>query len=309
MESYHIPVLLKESVDALSIGEGGIYADVTFGGGGHSRAILERMDSSARLFAMDRDQEALANAPDDRRLTLINNNFRFLRNYLHLHGVEYIDGILADLGVSSHQFDTEQRGFSFRFDSPLDMRMNKFSKCTAADILNSYSQGDLTAIFKNYGEVEKSGLVAQLICKEREKRKIETSGELNRVLAPILPRFAEHKYLAKIYQALRIETNSEMRALEYFLKDSLNILKPGGRLVVITYHSLEDRMVKNFMRSGNISGKIEKDLYGKSSAPFSQITGKPIVPKEEEIASNTRARSAKMRVAEKVSGKKQMKKR
>ena len=300
MESYHIPVLLKESIDALSIVKGGIYADVTFGGGGHSRAILERIDGSARLFAMDRDQEALANAPDDKRLTLINNNFRFLRNYLHLYGVDYIDGILADLGVSSHQFDTEQRGFSFRFDSSLDMRMNRLSKRTAADILNSYSQEDLAAIFKNYGEVEKSGLVARLICKEREKKRIETSGELNRVLAPVLPKFAEHKYLAKIYQSVRIETNREMRSLEYFLKDSLNILKPGGRLVVITYHSLEDRMVKNFMRSGNISGKIEKDLYGKSSTPFSQITGKPIVPKEEEIASNTRARSAKMRVAERL---------
>ena len=300
MENYHIPVLLKESIDALSIGKGGIYADVTFGGGGHSRAILERMDNNARLFAMDRDQEALANAPNDKRLTLINNNFRFLRNYLHLNGVDYIDGILADLGVSSHQFDTEQRGFSFRFDSPLDMRMNRFSKHTAADILNSYSQEDLIAILKNYGEVEKSGLVAQLICKAREKKRIETTGELNGVLAPILPRFSEHKYLAKVYQAIRIEINREMRSLEYLLRDSLNILKPGGRLVIITYHSLEDRMVKNFMRSGNISGKIEKDLYGKSNIPFFQITGKPMVPTEDEIASNTRARSAKMRVAERV---------
>jgi len=300
MESYHTPVLLKESIDSLSVKKGGIYADVTFGGGGHSRAILERMDTDARLFALDRDQDALANAPKDKRVTLIHNNFRFLRNYLHLHGVDYIDGILADLGVSSHQFDTEQRGFSFRFDSPLDMRMNRLSKLTAADILNSYSPEDLISIFRNYGEVEKSGLVVQLICKEREKNRIESTGELNRVLTPLLPKFAEHKYLAKIYQALRIEANGEMRALEYFLKDSVHILKPGGRLVVITYHSLEDRMVKNFIRSGNISGKIEKDLYGKSSTPFIQITGKPIVPKEEEIASNTRARSAKMRVAERV---------
>ena len=300
MENYHIPVLLKESVDALSIREGGIYADVTFGGGGHSRAILERMDNSARLFAMDRDQEALANAPDDKRITFINNNFRFLRNYLHLHGVGYIDGILADLGVSSHQFDTEQRGFSFRFDSPLDMRMNRLSKLTAADILNSYSSEDLLAIFRNYGEVEKSGLVVQLICRERERRRIDSTGELNRVLAPALPKFAEHKYLAKIYQSLRIEANGEMRALEYFLNDSVHILKPGGRLVVITYHSLEDRMVKNFIRSGNISGKVEKDLFGKGSVPFVQITGKPIVPQESEIATNTRARSAKMRTAERL---------
>ena len=301
MESYHTPVLLEESIKSLSIRKGGIYADVTFGGGGHSRAILKQMDETGRLFAMDRDQDALANAPQDERLTLIHNNFRFLRNYLHLYGVDCIDGILADLGVSSHQFDTEQRGFSFRFDSPLDMRMNTLSKLTAADILNSYSPEDLLSIFRNYGEVEKSGLVVQLICKEREKKRINSTGELNRVLAPALPKLAEHKYLAKIYQSLRIEANGEMRALEYFLKDTVHTLKPGGRLVVITYHSLEDRMVKNFIRSGNISGKVEKDLFGKSSVPFTQITGKPITPQEREIASNTRARSAKMRVAERLS--------
>ena len=301
MESYHTPVLLEESIKSLSVKKGGIYADVTFGGGGHSRAILKQMDETGRLFAMDRDEDALANAPKDERLTLIHNNFRFLRNYLHLYGIDYIDGILADLGVSSHQFDTEQRGFSFRFDSPLDMRMNRLSKLTAADILNSYSPEDLLAIFRNYGEVEKSGLVVQLICRERENRRIDSTGELNRVLAPALPKFAEHKYLAKIYQSLRIEANGEMRALEYFLNDSAHILKPGGRLVVITYHSLEDRMVKNFIRSGNISGKVEKDLFGKSSTPFTQITGKPIVPQESEIAANTRARSAKMRIAERLS--------
>ena len=300
MESYHTPVLLKESVSALSIKKRGIYADVTFGGGGHSRAILEQLDSSARLFAMDRDQDALANAPKDKRLTLIHSNFRFLRNHLYLYGVEYIDGILADLGVSSHQFDTEQRGFSFRFDSLLDMRMNRLSKLTAADILNSYSPEDLTAIFRNYGEVEKSGVVARLICTSRESKRVETTGELNRILAPVLPKFAEHKYLAKIYQALRIETNGEMAALEYFLKDTVEVLKPGGRLVVITYHSLEDRMVKNFMRSGNILGKVEKDIYGNSRSSFNQITGKPVIPQEDEIAVNTRSRSAKMRVAEKI---------
>ena len=297
MGTYHTPVLLEESVSALALSRGGVYADVTFGGGGHTREILGRMDNSSRLFAMDKDSDSLANAPQDKRLTLIHNNFRFLNNYIKFHGVQKLDGILADLGVSSHQFDTEARGFSFRFDSPLDMRMNTLAKHTAAYILNNYSQEDISLILYKYGEVEKSRKIAQLICTERERCEIKTTTDLNRIVAPVLPKFSEHKYLAKIYQALRIEVNAEMRALELFLEGTKEVLKPGGRLVVITYHSLEDRMVKNFLRSGNTAGIIEKDLYGHFETPFTIITRKPIIPGEEEIASNTRARSAKLRIA------------
>ncbi|OFY91085.1 MAG: 16S rRNA (cytosine(1402)-N(4))-methyltransferase [Bacteroidetes bacterium RIFOXYA12_FULL_40_10] len=297
MESYHTPVLLEESVSALALSPGGVYADVTFGGGGHTREILSRLDSNSRLFAMDKDSDSLANAPQDKRLTLIHNNFRFLNNYIKFHGVQKLDGILADLGVSSHQFDTESRGFSFRFDSPLDMRMNTLAKHTAAHILNNYSQEDISLILYKYGEVDKSRKIAQLICSQRERVEIKTTTDLNKLLAPVLPKFSEHKYLAKIYQALRIEVNSEMRALELFLEGTKEALKPGGRLVVITYHSLEDRMVKNFLRSGNTAGIIEKDLYGHFETPFTIITRKPIIPEEEEIASNTRARSAKLRIA------------
>ncbi len=297
MESYHTPVLLEESVSALALSAGGVYADVTFGGGGHTREILSRMDSSSILFAMDKDSDALANAPQDKRLILIHNNFRFLNNYIKYHGVQKLDGVLADLGVSSHQFDTESRGFSFRFDSPLDMRMNTLAKHSAAYILNNYSEQDISLIMYKYGEVDKSRKVAQLICTEREKAEIKTTSDLNRIVSVVLPKFSEHKYLAKIYQALRIEVNSEMRALELFLEGTKEVLKPGGRLVVITYHSLEDRMVKNFLRSGNTAGIIEKDLYGHFETPFTIITKKPIIPEEEEIASNTRARSAKLRIA------------
>ncbi|MDD2419123.1 MAG: 16S rRNA (cytosine(1402)-N(4))-methyltransferase RsmH [Bacteroidales bacterium] len=300
MENYHIPVLLEESVSAMALQNGGIYADVTFGGGGHSKAILERMGAKSKLIAMDRDSDALANAPDDKRLTLVHNNYRFLSNYIEYNGYNKIDGVLADLGVSSHQFDTEQRGFSFRFDSPLDMRMNQKAKTTAAQILNSYQQDHLAKILYLYGEVENSRKVAALVCAERDKGEITTTFDLNRILAPVLPKFAEHKYLAKVYQALRIEVNGEMRALELFLESVPSILKPGGRLVVITYHSLEDRMVKNCMKTGNVTGHIEKDLYGNFDTPFKVITKKPILPQEGEIAQNTRARSAKLRVAEKI---------
>ncbi len=299
MGTYHTPVLLEESVSALALHNGGVYADVTFGGGGHSNAILEKMGENSKLISMDKDTDALANAPKDKRLILVHNNFRFLNNYVEYHGYSKIDGILADLGVSSHQFDTEQRGFSFRFDAPLDMRMNQLAKHTAAHILNNYDQEDLSKILYKYGEVEKSRRVASLICTQRDKEQIKTTFDLNKVLAPILPKFAEHKFLAKIYQAIRIEVNGEMRALELFLEGSATILKKGGRLVVITYHSLEDRMVKNFMRSGNTAGIIEKDIYGHFETPFNIITRKPIVPKEEELATNSRARSAKLRVAEK----------
>lgn len=300
MSAYHTPVLLDESVSALAIVPSGIYLDATFGGGGHSREILSRMDQNARLLAFDRDADALSNAPDDSRLILIHNNFRFIQNYIHYHGFEYVDGILADLGVSSHQFDTEERGFSFRFDAQLDMRMNQSARITAADIVNNYAPEKLMWVMSNYGEVENSKRVARLICKYREESTIKTTTDLNKALEPLLPKFAEHKYLAKVYQALRIEVNGEMKALEGFLDDTVKVLRPGGRLVVITYHSLEDRMVKNFMRSGTIDGVVEKDFYGNISSPFKAITKKPLVPGEDEISGNTRARSAKLRVVEKI---------
>ncbi|MFA5849640.1 MAG: 16S rRNA (cytosine(1402)-N(4))-methyltransferase RsmH [Bacteroidales bacterium] len=299
MSAYHTPVLLDESVSALAIVPSGIYLDATFGGGGHSREILSRMDQNAKLLAFDRDADALGNAPADSRLILIHNNFRFIQNYVHYHGFEYVDGILADLGVSSHQFDTEERGFSFRFDAQLDMRMNQSARITAADIVNSYSPEKLIWVMSNYGEVENSKRVAQLICKYREGTAIKTTTDLNKALEPVLPKFAEHKYLAKVYQALRIEVNGEMKALEGFLDDTVKVLRPGGRLVVITYHSLEDRMVKNFMRSGTIDGVVEKDFYGNISSPFKAITKKPLVPGDDEISGNTRARSAKLRIVEK----------
>lgn len=299
MSEYHIPVLLDESVTAL-IGDAlsGVYADATFGGGGHSREILSRLTQAGRLLAFDRDSDALANKPDDNRLVLIHNNFRFIHNYVLAEGYgDGIDGILADLGVSSHQFDTADRGFSFRFDAELDMRMNKEGGITAADLVNGLDEAGLARILKVYGEVDGAGKMASLIVRAREKQAIRSTGELSSAIAPMLPKFAEHKVLAKVFQALRIEVNQEMRSLEKFLQGAVLSLKPGGRLVVITYHSLEDRMVKNFIRSGNVDGVMEKDLYGRSNAPLEAVNRKPILPREEEISSNTRARSAKLRVA------------
>ena len=299
MSEYHIPVLLDESVTAL-VGDAlsGVYADATFGGGGHSREILSRLTQAGRLLAFDRDSDALANKPDDNRLVLIHNNFRFIHNYVLAEGYrDGIDGILADLGVSSHQFDTADRGFSFRFDAELDMRMNKEGGITAADLVNSLDEAGLARILKVYGEVDGAGKMASLIVRAREKQAIRSTGELSSAIAPMLPKFAEHKVLAKVFQALRIEVNQEMRSLEKFLQGAVLSLKPGGRLVVITYHSLEDRMVKNFIRSGNVDGVMEKDLYGRSNAPLEAVNRKPILPREEEISSNTRARSAKLRVA------------
>ena len=299
MSEYHIPVLLDESVTAL-VGDAlsGVYADATFGGGGHSREILSRLTQAGRLLAFDRDSDALANKPDDNRLVLIHNNFRFIHNYVLAEGYgDGIDGILADLGVSSHQFDTADRGFSFRFDAELDMRMNKEGGITAADLVNGLDEAGLARILKVYGEVEGAGKMASLIVRAREKQVIRSTGELSSAIAPMLPKFAEHKVLAKVFQALRIEVNQEMRSLEKFLQGAVLSLKPGGRLVVITYHSLEDRMVKNFIRSGNVDGVMEKDLYGRSNAPLEAVNRKPILPREEEISSNTRARSAKLRVA------------
>ena len=301
MSEYHNPVLLKQSVDALVLDPSGIYADATFGGGGHSREIMSRLSPKGRLIAFDRDEDALANAIDDPRFTLIHNNFRFIYNYTLLEAAGGLDGILADLGVSSHQFDTAERGFSFRYNAPLDMRMNVQGKKTAADIVNSYTQEELERILRIYGEVDNARRVAQLITVARANAPILTTDDLDNAISAALPSFAEHKHLARVYQALRIEVNEEMRSLEKFLSGAAKALKPGGRLVVITYHSLEDRMVKNFIRNGNTEGEEQKDaVFGRSSAPLKAVNRKPILPEEAEIEDNTRARSAKLRIAEKV---------
>ena len=300
MSEYHNPVLLDESISALIGSPKGIYADATFGGGGHTSEILRRIDPEGRVISFDRDSDAIANKPDDDRLTLIRSDFRWIQNHiLHQGYRDGIDGILADLGVSSHQFDTAERGFSFRYEAPLDMRMNQEAQTTAADIVNGYSLEDLEKILRLYGEVDNSRRIAQLICKVRELSPIQTTGELGKAIESVLPKFAEHKFLAKVYQALRIEVNQEMKSLEKFLIGAAKSLKPGGKLVIITYHSLEDRMVKNFIKAGNIDGKVEKDFYGNATAPLKAVNRKPILPQEEEIASNTRARSAKLRIAEK----------
>ena len=309
MSEYHIPVLLKQSVDALVTNPDGRYADATFGGGSHSREILSRLSAKGSLMAFDRDSDALANAPEDGRLTLIHNNFRFIRNYVRLdawdNGGEVdddnalLDGVLADLGVSSHQFDTADRGFSFRYSAELDMRMNAQGGKTAADVINSYTQQELERILRLFGEVDNARRVAQLIVEARSVAPVLTTDDLAKAIAPALPSFAEHKHLARIYQAFRIEVNDEMRSLEKFLKGASASLKKGGRLVVITYHSLEDRMVKNFIRSGNIDGVEQKDSFGVSLSPLKAVNRKPILPEDDEIANNTRARSAKLRIAEK----------
>ena len=300
MSVYHNPVLLRESVSALITNPDGCYADATFGGGGHSAGILAAISPKGRLIAFDRDSDAAQNAPDDKRFTLIHNNFRFIHNYTLLHYPEGLDGILADLGVSSHQFDTAERGFSFRYSAPLDMRMNVQGDKTAADIVNSYTQNELEKILKVYGELDSARKMAELIVKARSEKPILTTDDLDNAVAAALPSFAGHKVLAKVYQAFRIEVNQEMRSLEKFLQGAAASLKKGGRLVVITYHSLEDRMVKNFFRTGNIEGELRKDVFGRSSAPLKPLGSKPVLPDEAEISANTRARSAKMRAAEKI---------
>lgn len=302
MSEYHVPVMLHESVSALITDRSGVYVDATFGGGGHSRRILSELGPDGRLLAFDRDKDAMENLPDDIRISFIHNNFRFIHNYVLAGGYkDGVDGILADLGVSSHQFDTGDRGFSFRFDAPLDMRMNTEGEITAEDVVNSYSNEELERLFRVYGELKESGKIAAAICLARESGPIRTTGELGKAIERLLPKFEEHKFLAKIYQALRIEVNKEMRSLEKFLCGSLKSLKTGGRIAVITYHSLEDRMVKNFFKSGTTDGEAKSDaLYGRLPSPFRAVTKKPVVPAEEEIKSNTRARSAKLRVAEKI---------
>lgn len=312
MSDYHTPVMLDESISALVSNPSGTYADATFGGGGHTAELLSRLNEDGHVIAFDRDSDAIDNRIDDPRLTLVRADFRFIHNFVldlahktddkalgaKLSGG--LDGILADLGVSSHQFDTAERGFSFRYDAPLDMRMNREGGKTAADVVNEYSQEDLERLLRIYGEVDNARKVAQLIVSARDKRCISTTGELDEAIRPALPKFAEHKFLAKVYQALRIEVNHEMRSLEKFLEGAADTLRPGGRLVVITYHSLEDRMVKNFIKTGRADGKEEKDVFGNIHAPLKAVNRKPILPQESEIASNTRARSAKLRIAEKT---------
>lgn len=293
--------MLRECIEALITDKSGVYADATFGGGGHSRGILEALGPQGRLIAFDRDADALANAPDDSRFTLIRNNFRFIHNFVLFEGYkDGIDGVMADLGVSSHQFDTAERGFSFRYDAPLDMRMNTEAAVTAADLVNKLDEAELEKILRVYGEVGQSRKMASLIVRARKTSAIGTTTQLNEAIAPCLPKFAEHKELARVYQSLRIEVNQEMKSLEKMLSGAAASLKTGGRLVVITYHSLEDRMVKNFIKAGNIEGEIHRDIYGKADIPLSAVNRKPILPQEEEIAGNTRARSAKLRVAEKL---------
>lgn len=297
MYEYHKPVLLKESVDALVSSPDGIYADATFGGGGHSREILSRLSEKGRLIAFDRDEDALKGAFDDPRFKLIHNNFRFILNYSLLETESGFDGVLADLGVSSHQFDTAERGFSFRYDAPLDMRMNTQAQLTAQDVVNEYPVEELAKIFRIYGEVENAYKLASLIVSKRALSPIGTTSDLDKAIESVTPKFAQHKYLAKVYQALRIEVNQEMRSLEKFLEGATKALKSGGKLAVITYHSLEDRMVKNFIKSGNVDGEVEKDVFGRSVQPLEAVNRKPILPLEEEISENTRARSAKLRIA------------
>lgn len=287
-----------ESIDALGIRSDGIYVDATFGGGGHSRAILQVLSGSGRLFGFDQDDDAKRNIPEDGNFTFVDSNFRFLRRYLRLHGVKQVDGILADLGVSSHQLDEAIRGFSFRFEAELDMRMNQSADLTAKDVINDYEESELVRIFSAYGEVRNAKTLAQTICSERNYRNIETIQDLIHVMEPVI-RGKRNKYLAQVFQAIRIEVNDEMGALQDFLKDCLEVLKPGGRLVIISYHSLEDRPVKNYLKSGNFEGKQIKDFYGNIERPFKLITRKAMEPSKEEITRNPRARSAKMRVAEK----------
>ena len=306
-ETYHIPVLLNESIDGLNIQPGGIYVDVTMGGGGHSHEILKRLDANAHLYSFDQDADAEANLKqnhgddllNDERFTFVRSNFRYLKNWMRYRGVEQIDGLLADLGVSSHHFDDESRGFSFRFESPLDMRMNKRSSKTAADIVNNYAEEALADIFYLYGELKNSRKIASLLVKARQEKKIETTGDFIAVVEPLFKREREKKDLAKLFQALRIEVNGEMSALKELLTSVVDILKPGGRLSVITYHSLEDRIVKNIMKAGNIEGKIEQDFFGRINTPFKLINNKVIVPTDEEQEQNPRSRSAKLRIAEK----------
>jgi 16S rRNA (cytosine1402-N4)-methyltransferase len=296
---YHNPVLLTESVDGLNIQPDGVYVDVTFGGGGHSREILSRLGENGRLIAFDQDKDAIENAIDDLRFLLINENFRFIKRFLRFHGYKEVDGILGDFGVSSHQFDVAERGFSTRFEADLDMRMDQNSTFSAYDVINSYEEAELRSVLVQYGELHAASGMARLIVEARKNEPIKSSEQLKKVLSRFLPKHKENKILAQIYQAIRIEVNQELDALKEFLIQSLEILKPGGRLSLISYHSLEDRLVKRFMRNGLFEGEPEKDVFGRVTVPMKPI-GKLIIPSEKEIKANGRARSAKLRIAKKL---------
>jgi len=296
---YHNPVMLSESVDGLNINPDGIYVDVTFGGGGHSREILKRLGTYGRLIAFDQDEDALQNTLDDTRFLLLNNNFRYLKNFLKYYKAVPVDGILADLGVSSHQFDKAERGFSTRFESELDMRMNQQQDLSAQRIVNEYNQQQLSEVFWHYGEINNGAQLASGIIKYRSEKEIKTTVDLKEAISRQIDKKNEIKYLAKVFQALRIEANMELDVLKEFLLQALEVLKSQGRLVIISYHSLEDRLVKNFIKSGNFNGEIEKDFFGNTKVPFNLINKKVLIPDESEINENSRARSAKLRIAEK----------
>lgn len=296
---YHVPVLLKETVDGLHINPDGIYVDVTFGGGGHSREILSRLSFKGHLYSFDQDEDAEQNIIKDKRFTFIRSNFRYIKNWMRYYGVEQVDGILADLGVSSHHFDAQERGFSFRFDAPLDMRMNQKAERTAADLLNEYSEEQLADVLYLYGELRNARKIAAAIVKSRSENRIETTGDLINIIKVFFERDREKKEMAKVFQALRIEVNQEMQALREMLTAAAKLLKKGGRLSVLTYHSLEDRMVKNLIKTGNVEGRVEKDFFGNTNAPLKMVNNKVITASEEEQASNPRSRSAKLRIAEK----------
>lgn len=298
--TYHIPVLRDASIEGLNIMPNGVYVDVTFGGGGHSRAIFEKLNPEGKLIAFDQDPDALNNTWDADNFLFVPSNFRYLANHLRAIGITQVDGILADLGVSSHQFDSAERGFSLRFDGELDMRMNQSGTLSAKDIVNNYDEEELYRVFRNYGEIDGLKKLVDALLRARQSQKIETTAQLTALLQPLAPKKKEHKFLAQVFQALRIEVNDEMAVLREFLEQTAKVLKPGGRLVVISYHSLEDRLVKNYIKRGSFDGKIEKDFFGNVLKPFEEVVRKAIVPTEEEIELNNRARSAKLRIAERT---------
>ena len=299
-ETYHVPVLLRESVDGLVIKPDGVYIDTTFGGGGHSREILSRLGKKGHLFSFDQDADAEKNSMEDERFTFVRSNFRYIKNWMRYFGIGQIDGLLADLGVSSHHFDDETRGFSFRYEAPLDMRMNKRAGKTAADILNEAEESQLADILYIYGELKQARRIASAIVKGRATRRIETTSDLLQLTESLFPREHEKKEMAKLFQALRIEVNHEMDALREMLNGARDLLRPGGRLSVITYHSLEDRMVKNFIKAGNAEGKVSQDFFGRTEAPFRSVNNKVVIPSDDEQARNPRSRSAKLRIGERT---------
>jgi len=299
LQAYHIPVLAEESIQGMNLFADADVVDATFGGGGHSRLILEKIPDG-RLFAFDQDVDAAANIPDDKRLYFIRHNFRYIKNFMQYYGVADVDAIFADLGVSSHDFDVPERGFSFRFDGKLDMRMNQNARTDAAQVINEYTEEKLEQVFRLFGEIKNARQLAAVICRHRSELPIKTTTQLKEIAGTCAPRAIENKYLAQVFQALRIEVNDEMDALQEFLQASLQLLKPGGRLVILTYHSLEDRLCKNFMKTGNFEGKEDKDFYGNLNTPFRMVNRKVITPGDEELKLNSRSRSAKLRIAEKI---------